>query len=151
MDAIQQLRALIDHVPARLKALSSTQIEQKAKLESWSAKQELGHLVDSAAQDHQHIVRTQLEEHPAMPDYHGDLWVSLHRYQERDWKELVDVWTALNRQLLAVAEALPDSGWSRSCTIGDSKPLTARFVFDDYVAHQSGHLRHIGVEVDDLV
>ena len=151
MDTLQQLRALIDRLPPRLKQLSPAQVEQKASPESWSAKQELGHLLDSAAKDHEHIVRTQLEDHPAMPDYDGVRWVALHRYQERDWQELVDVWTALNRQLLAIAQAVPDKAWSRTCTIGGSEPLTLRFVFDDYVAHLVGHLRHIGVEVDDLV
>ncbi|MGB8890007.1 MAG: DinB family protein [Candidatus Korobacteraceae bacterium] len=151
MDTLQQLRASIDRLPARLKTLSSAQVEQKASPESWSPKQELGHLLDSAAKDHEHLVRTQLEDHPAMPDYDGVRWVALHRYQERDWKELVDVWVALNRQLAAVASAIPDSAWSRTCTIGGSEPLTLRFVFDDYVAHMLGHLRHIGVEVDDLV
>ncbi len=150
MNTLQQLRASIDRLPARLKMLSSARVEQKASPESWSAKQELGHLLDSAAKDHEHLVRTQLEDHPAMPDYDGVRWVALHRYQERDWLELVDVWTALNRQLLAIAAAIPDSAWSRTCTIGGSEPLTLRFVFDDYVAHMLGHFRHIGVEVDDL-
>lgn len=151
MDTLQQLRSLIDHLPARLKTLSSAQVEQKASPASWSAKQELGHLLDSAAKDHEHLVRSQLEDQPAMPDYDGVRWVALHRYQERDWQELVEVWTALNRQLLAVATAIPHFAWSRTCTIGGSEPLTLRFVFDDYVAHMLQHLRHIGVEVDDLV
>jgi poly-beta-hydroxyalkanoate depolymerase len=52
--------------------------------------------------------------------------------------------------LLAAAEAAKDSAWSRTCTIADSAPLTLQFVFDDYVDHMLQHLRHIGVEVDDL-
>ena len=151
MDTLQQLRALIDRLPPRLKQLSPAQVEQKASPESWSAKQELGHLLDSAAKDHEHIVRTQLEDHPAMPDYDGVRWVALHRYQERDWQELVDVWTAPYSKPFKTAQAKADKAWSRTCTIGGSEPLTLRFVFDDYVAHLVGHLRHIGVEVDDLV
>ena len=54
-------------------------------------------------------------------------------------------------QLLAAAEAMPESAWSRTCTIGDSGPLTLKFVVDDYVAHMMHHLRHIGIEVDHLV
>jgi hypothetical protein len=53
--------------------------------------------------------------------------------------------------LLAAAEAIPESAWSRTCTIGDSGPLTLKFVVDDYVAHMMHHLRHIGIEVDHLV
>jgi hypothetical protein len=57
----------------------------------------------------------------------------------------------LNRQLLAAVEAAPDSAWSRTLTIADSTPLTLKFVFDDYVNHMLHHLRHIGVQMDDLV
>ena len=53
--------------------------------------------------------------------------------------------------LLAAAEAVPNSAWSRTCTIADSAPLTLQFVFDDYLDHMLHHLRHMGVEVDDLV
>jgi poly-beta-hydroxyalkanoate depolymerase len=46
---------------------------------------------------------------------------------------------------------VPDSDWSRTCTIADSASLTLKFVFDDYLDHMMQHLRHMGVEVDDLV
>ncbi len=85
-----------------------------------------------------------------MPGYDGPKWVSLHAYQKRDWHELIGTWGALNRQLLAAAEAVPDSAWSRTCTIGDSAPLTLQFVFEDYIHHMRDHLRHMKVEIDHL-
>ncbi len=85
-----------------------------------------------------------------MPEYDGDAWVALHQYQRRDWRSLIERWTALNRQLLAAAEAVPDSAWSRTCTIADSGPLTLQFVLDDYIHHMLEHLRHMGVEVEDF-
>ena len=150
MQSMLVLQELIDRLPARLQALASDKVERKPAPDAWSAKEELGHLLDSAANNHQRIVRTQLEEKPAMPSYDGDAWVALHHYQRRDWQSLIDRWVALNRQLLAAAEAVPDSAWSRLCTIADSGPLTLQGVFDDYIHHMLQHLRHMGVEVDDL-
>lgn len=150
MESLQLLRELIDLLPGRLRVLPADKVKHKAAPNSWSPKEELGHLLDSAANNHQRVVRTQLEEKPAMPGYDGDAWVELHRYQHRDWETLIGLWAALNHQLLAAAEAAEDSAWSRTCTIGDSAPLTLQFVFDDYVHHMLQHLRHIGVEVDDL-
>jgi uncharacterized damage-inducible protein DinB len=150
MESLQLLRQLIDQLPARLRVLPADKVKHKPAPNIWSPKEELGHLLDSAANNHQRIVRTQLEEKPAMPGYDGDAWVALHRYQHRDWETLIGLWAALNRQLLAAAEAVKDSGWSRTCTISDSAALTLQFVFDDYVHHMLQHLRHIGVEVDDL-
>ena len=151
MRSLLLLRALIDRLPARLTTLSADQVQRKPSSSAWSIKEELGHLLDSAANNHQRIVRAQLENNPAMPGYDGDQWVALHRYQDRDWSSLIAIWVDLNRQLLAAAEAVPDSAWSRTCTIADSAPLTLQFVFDDYVDHMMQHLRHMGVEVDDLV
>jgi len=150
MEALKELRALINEVPPRLSQLSSSQVERKLSTAKWSPKEELGHLLDSAANNHQRIVRAQLEDKPRMPGYDGDAWVELHQYQRRNWQEMIELWRALNQQLLTAAEAAPDDAWSRTCTIADSQPLTLKFVFEDYIAHMLHHLKHVDIEIDDL-
>jgi len=150
MEALSLMRALLQQVPERLEALPENRVCARPAPEKWSPKQELGHLLDSAANNHQRIVRAQLEENPAMPGYAQELWVNLHDYANRDWSELIDLWRSLNRQLLSAAEAVPDPAWPRTCTVAGSEPLTLKFVFEDYVEHMMHHLRHIGIDVDDL-
>jgi hypothetical protein len=150
MQRLTLLRALLNHVPDRLEQLPTSKVELKPASSKWSPKEELGHLLDSAANNHQRIVRTQLEDKPAMPGYDGNRWVELHAYQRRGWRELIELWYALNQQLLAAAEAVPEPAWSRTCTIEDSGPVTLKFVFEDYVEHMMHHLGHIGVKLEDL-
>jgi len=150
MQAIVLMRALLQQLPDRLEKLPENKVSARPAPSKWSPKEELGHLLDSAANNHQRIVRAQLEENPAMPGYEQQLWVDLHGYCQRNWRELIDLWRALNRQLLAAAEAVPDSAWSRTCTVAGSEPLTLKFVFEDYIEHMMHHMRHIGIEVDDL-
>ena len=150
MQRLKQLRALIDEIPSRLKELQIARVELKPSPSKWSPKEELGHLLDSAANNHHRIVRTQLEDKPKMPGYDGNAWVKLHKYQQRNWQEMIELWRALNQQLLAAAEAVPVSAWSRTCTIAGSQPLTLKFVFEDYIDHMLHHLNHIGVETEDL-
>jgi hypothetical protein len=150
MPELNSLRDLLERVPARLQRLSPDIVAGKPTPSDWSPKEELGHLLDSAANNHQRIVRARLEDNPAMPGYEQNRWVAIHAYHQRDWRELIELWQALNRQLLAAAEAAPDSAWSRTLTIAGSEPLTLEFVFDDYVVHMLHHLRHIGIEVDDI-
>lgn len=149
MPALTTLRDLVQLVPSRLESLSKD-IEARTTPSAWSRKEELGHLLDSAANNHQRIVRAQLEDKPAMPGYEQNRWVAANAYQRRDWRELIEVWQALNRQLLAAAETVPDSSWSRTLTVAGSEPLTLQFVFDDYVAHMLHHLQHIGIETADI-
>lgn len=150
MQNLDRLRRLCDLIPDRLRAIEPMEAGRKTSPTAWSRKQELGHLIDSAANNHQRIVRGQLEDNPAMLSYDGERWVELHRYQERDWKALIETWTVLNRQLLAAAEAATGDAGTRTLSIGNSGPLTLQFVFDDYIEHMLGHLRHIGVAVDEF-
>ena len=144
------LRDLLQRVPPRLRGISNEVAETKPSPSAWSRKEELGHLLDSAANNHQRIVRAQFENGLAMPGYEQNRWVSVHGYQRRDWSELIDTWQALNRQLLAAAEAIPGAAWSHTLTVAASEPLTLQFVFDDYVDHMLHHLKHIGIDVSDL-
>jgi len=146
-----QLRALLNVLPGRLAAIPNREAAVKPSPESWSANQELGHLIDSAANNHQRIVRAQLEDNLALPDYNGDRWVEIHEYQNRNWHELISLWKAGNSQLLVAADAALDSSWENRLTIGGSEPVTLRFVLDDYIDHMASHLRHIGVQIDDVL
>jgi hypothetical protein len=115
----------------------------------WSRKEELGHLIDSAFNNHQRVVRTQLETGPSMPGYDGDRWVALHGYQGLEWEDLIEVWVTSNRQLLRAARGAARADWTRTCTVKGSRPLSLAFLLEDYLKHLVHHLRHIGVE-DDL-
>ncbi|HXO33416.1 MAG TPA: DinB family protein [Candidatus Acidoferrales bacterium] len=139
----ESLRRLLNTVPSELAGLSDATAALKPAPEKWSPKEELGHLLDSAANNHQRIVRMLIEDQPAMPGYEQQRWVQVHRYQQRDWRELIDQWAALNRQLLIAVPAMTDSAWNRTCTIAGSEPVTLRFVLEDYLAHMSHHLAHI--------
>jgi len=150
MPVLNLLRDLVQRVPDRLERLPKDRIETKPTPSNWSPKEELGHLLDSAANNHQRIVRAQFEDNLAMPGYEQNRWVAVHAYQRRDWQELIEVWQALNRQLLAAAEAVTNTAWSRKLTVAGSEPLTLQFVFDDYVDHMLHHLQHIGIETDDI-
>jgi DinB superfamily len=150
MPVLNLLRDLLQQAPARLAKIPEDKVESKPAPSTWSPKEELGHLLDSAANNHQRIVRAQFEDKLAMPGYEQNRWVAANAYQRRDWKELIEVWQALNRQLLAAAEAVPDAAWSHTLTVAGSEAMTLQFVFDDYVAHMLHHLQHIGIEVDDI-
>ena len=82
-----------------------------------------------------------------MPGYEQGRWVAIHGYERREWKELIELWQALNRQLLAAAEAVPDSAWSRTLTVAGSEPLTLKFVFRrlyrSHVASPAAHWNRV--------
>ncbi len=78
------------------------------KTGAWSPKQELGHLIDSAANNHIRFVLASLEGEFRGAGYAQDTWVDAHGYQDFAWTELVDLWYSYNSLLAHLVRA--DSG-----------------------------------------
>ena len=109
----------------------------------WVRKEILGHLIDSAFNNHQRFVRAQLATSYVGPGYEQQAWVTVNGYRERPWRELVDLWVAANRHLAAVIARVPEAKLQTPCRIGDDEPETLEFVMKDYLRHMKHHLEQI--------
>ena len=147
MEAVAKLSGILAKAPALLSTLSAESAAKQPGRGKWSKKQELGHLVDSACNNHQRIVRAQLETKPSLPDYDGDGWVAFHNYDAMDWDEIVGRWLVMNEHLLRAASVISPQAAERRLTVG-GKEVTLGFVVTDYVDHLLHHLRHIGVDAE---
>jgi len=148
--AVVALRKLLDAIPSRLSWISEDRATARTGPASWSIKEELGHLIDSAANNHQRLVLIQIQDNPSLPSYDQAGWVSCHQYGAREWQWLIESWAAMNGLLLAAAESVPSESWGRPCSIGAS-PMTLESLLDDYVKHMVHHLSHIGVNADGVL
>src|SRR4029077_14773042 len=86
----------------RLREIDEISASKRPAPGKWSKKEILGHLIDSAANNHQRFVRLQLSPRIDLPGYDGDEWVRVQRYQARPWLEIIDLWQKYNTQLAAV-------------------------------------------------
>lgn len=64
-------------------------------------KEELGHIIDSAQNNIQRFIRVQYEENVHIL-YHPDNWVLMNDYQNKELKELVELWYLLNKQIVSI-------------------------------------------------
>jgi hypothetical protein len=101
----------------------------------WAKKEILGHLLDSASNNHQRFVRAALQGSLTFPGYDQNPLVDLQNYAEVDWNFLVDFWAAYNRFLAHVIGQLPETAAKITCNIGNSQPATLEWIAQDYVAH----------------
>jgi len=146
MEAVGKLKKIVAGAPSLLMAISADEASRQSAVGKWSKKQELGHLVDSASNNHQRIVRAQVEEQPSLAGYDGNQWVALHNYQAMDWGEIIECWRVLNQQLIRAASMISPRSSNRKLTVGGNS-ITLGFLVDDYVDHLLHHLRHIGIEL----
>jgi hypothetical protein len=126
--------------------------------EKWSAKETIGHLIDSAANNHQRFVRAQFKDDLVFEGYAQEDWVRAQRYNEEPWPLLVGLWRLYNLHLAHVMRHAPESartllrerhnlheiGWAE---VSREEPSTLEHLMLDYVSHLKSHLRQILGEV----
>lgn len=143
-DLAALLRRTVESELSNLRAVNSDRASvQPNGPASWSPKQELGHLIDSAANNHMRFVRAALETEYKDASYKQQEWVKIHGYQDSSWDFLVDFWFHYNTLLVAVIARIPPEKLATGCTIGDGEPVSLAFVIEDYVRHMQHHLDHI--------
>ena len=109
----------------------------------WSRKEILGHLIDSASNNHQRFVRAMLQDELRWPGYDQPGCVRMQRYQEARWSDLLGFWAAYNRFLAHVLAAVPEAKRSTPCWIGNNPVMTLEDLAADYLTHLEHHLDQI--------
>jgi hypothetical protein len=143
-DVSQKLLRAVDAAEPRLRKISETESAEPVLRGGWSRKQVIGHLIDSASNNHQRFVRAALQPSLTFPGYDQDANVRVQAIQEVDWQQLVGLWAAYNRYLAHVVAHLPDSKLETPCQIGQGESVTLDFLVTDYLTHLLHHLGQIG-------
>ncbi len=109
----------------------------------WSRKQVLGHLIDSASNNHQRFVRALLQDELHWPAYDQKGCVRVQRYQDASWTNMVELWTSFNLLLAHVLAHVPEPKRKTQCRIGDGPAMTLEELAEDYLRHMQHHLEQI--------
>ena len=126
-DIARQLRELLTEVEPELLRLSDEDVEEKPAPDEWSKKEILGHLIDSASNNHHRFVRAVNKVAAQFPTYDQTGWVKIQRHNERSWPSLIALWAAYNQHLSHVIEFIPEEAGSSPCNIGKDEPVTLDF------------------------
>lgn len=140
---LDDFRRTVDEATTKLQTVSEGESSERLGPERWTRKELLGHLIDSAANNHQRFIRGQLSHSLKSPGYEQERWVECNGYIDRPWTDLVELWRAYNIHLQHVIARIPLEKFATPCVIGDSDPVTLGFVAEDYVRHLKHHLQQL--------
>ncbi|MFN2530520.1 MAG: DinB family protein [Pyrinomonadaceae bacterium] len=151
---VEEFKVTIETAATRLHAISDTQSQLDTNDRAWCPKQIIGHLIDSAAHNHQRFVRAQFKDDLRFEPYEQDRWVELQQYTREPWHRLVDLWKNYNLHLAHLISNIPAGvlqtqrtqhnldqiAWQ---TVETDQPTTLDYFIRDYVGHLRHHLAQI--------
>lgn len=151
---VLELRNAIKKVTPLLKSIDEEASRQPRQPGKWCPREIIGHLIDSASNNHQRFVRASFQDDLIFPGYDQDAWVAVQAYRDAPWNELIDLCMLFNSQIARLMDAIPEHerrkprarhnldvlAWK---TVAREQPTTLDYFMADYVGHFKHHLNQI--------
>ena len=153
-DWLNDFRQTIDSAAENLILIDEAKSSQPRAEDHWSSKQIIGHLIDSAANNHARFVLGQLKDGLVFPGYDQEGWVRTNHYQQRAWSDLIQLWRSYNLHLHHLMKHADPAKLKTPCTlhtlqeiafktVPQAEPVTLEYLMKDYVDHLKHHLAQI--------
>jgi len=141
-NAIDRLQFLVNTIPPLIRQMPDSDFTSKPTETAWSKKEILGHLIDSATNNHQRFIRIQYENNPVI-GYGQDEWNALSGYNYLDSNHVVNFWTIYNQHLIYILNQIPEEMLTKTGLLLDGTEMPLAWYINDYVAHMEHHLKDI--------
>ena len=145
------IQTFIDTWEQQLIDLPVDKISNRRNKQNRTIKQILGHLIDSAANNHQRMVRLQYTAKLQFPDYQqdNDLWIALQDYENANWFSLIQLWKYYNLHMIQVIKSVDMSKLDNSWQSFDGTTVTLRQMIEGYLGHIELHFNEIQELIDE--
>ena len=139
------IESAVNKACQELENISNEVIEAKPEPGEWSIKEVIGHLVDSASNNHQRFVRLQIDDSLFFPDYSqdNDVWVSIQGYQATSWHDLLALWQYFNLHLAHVIRTVDEDCQDHKWVVDEDTAVTLGELMIDYLRHLQDHMQQI--------
>ena len=125
-------------------------ISERKNSQNRTIRQILGHLIDSAVNNHHRIVRLQYNKKLDFPDYRqdNDRWIAIQNYQDEEWEKLVLFWKFYQFHLIHIIKNIDLSCLEHEWFDFEGNRETLRTIIEGYLWHLNLHLNEIRQLID---
>jgi hypothetical protein len=135
---ISRMETLLNIIPPLVRMMDDGMLHKPGHPGKWSPLQIIGHLIDSAANNHQRVIRSQYQHSPDI-SYDQVAWNRLGHYDKMDRENLLQLWVSYNRHLVHLFRQLSPTDRTRTYRVNDTV-YDLDHLATDYLAHLEHHL-----------
>ena len=141
-DVSRDLEAIVNDFYQKYKDLTDVITSRSPGNDEWNLKEIVGHLVDSACNNHQRFVRLQIVDELVFPDYGSDnsRWIRIAGYNELKFKDILLLWKQYNIVIGNIIKKV-DSDKLDNCWVLNGNRVTLKFLMTDYLRHVRDHVK----------
>lgn len=151
---LQNFHSILRSAAQGLRTIRPSELEEKPGLDRWSKKEIIGHLIDSAYNNHQRFLRGTTQTDLRFVGYDQQQWVARNAYQERPTEDVIATFFSVQHHLAHVIATIPEDILGRQTSEHDfhnmamrqvpaGSPRSLGFLIEDYLYHLVHHLKQV--------
>lgn len=117
--------------------------------DKWTLSEMVGHLLDSASNNHQRFIRLQLDTNLSFPAYDAEDWKRVSKAGNYDYFALIEFWKQYNLFLLHIISHIDAKVLSNYWQHGNEQE-TLQFLVEDYFRHMKWHVALFNERVAEI-
>ena len=148
------LRETILSAFERFMMMPENEVNLRLGAGKWSIQEIMGHMIDSAANNHARFVRAQITDDLVFEGYDQKAWVENQNYAGAKWDDLIILWRQYNLHIDYIVGQIPDNILTKERVnhnldkiawkpVPADQPTTLEYFISDYIAHLKHHLGQI--------
>ena len=150
----QEIKILISEFNTICKELDEKITSIKIDEDKWSIKEIIGHLIDSASNNHQRIVRLQIADGLEFPDYNKDDWLRVQNYNlNMNFQSMFKLFLGFNELISTLVENVDEKSLNNKWLFSwdeKSDHITLKDLITHYPIHLKIHLDHLKERLEEV-
>jgi len=151
-DVYLELNSIINDFYNKYKGLDNEIASKRPGTDRWTLKEIVGHLIDSASNNHQRFVRLQIANELIFPGYGKDnsKWLEIEKYNELNFSDIVLLWKQYNVLIGNIIKEVDESKLGNYWKKPDGDKIALKDLMIDYVRHIKEHVKHFEETLEEI-